>query len=223
MVFPREDSTGRELYDGEITTTGFRLDWAKSQYINVNVEHFSINVSKDGTITADTRWNRAAKEDTLYSDEGIYKITVKNLYSDGDPTEKTIYVGDNKYIKAMSLKKYSIDALNALIREGATVEEDGSITMPNATITPEPSTEEPQISETVLPSVNTEPIEESTNTTSVVPPEDTSIEKEPDTSNDTPSPTISPAIYGVVAVVVLGVIAAVIAVKKKSKSVSDEQ
>lgn len=223
MVFPRDGSSGGELFDGEITTNGFRLDWAKSQYINVNVEHLMINVSKDGTITADTRWNRAAKEDTLYSDEGIYRITVKNLYSDGDPTEKTIYVGDNKYIKAMSLKKYSIDALNALIREGATVEEDGSITMPSTTIKPEPSNEEPQTSETVLPSDIIEPIEEPTNTTPVVPSEDTSIENESDTSNDTTSPSISPAIYGVIAVVVIGVIAAVIAVKKKSKPVSDEQ
>ena len=222
MVFPRDDSTGRELFDGEITT-GFRLDWAKSQYINVNVEYFAINVSKDGTITADTRWNRAAKEDTLYSDEGIYKITVKNLYSDGDPTEKTIYVGDNKYIKAMSLKKYSIDALNALIREGATVEEDGAITMPNVTITPEPSNEESESSAIVLPSQNIELIEEPTNATPIATPEDTPIEQESVTPNETPSPAISPAIYGVVAVAVIGAVVALIKVKKKSKPVSIEQ
>ena len=223
MVFPREDSTGRELYDGEITSTGFRLDWAKSQYINVNVEYFAINVSKDGTLTADTRWNRAAKEDTLYSDEGIYKIIVKNLYSDGDPTEKIIYVGDNKYIKAMSLKKYSLDALNALIREGATVGEDGAITMPNSTITPDPSNEEPEPPTTVLPSDNNEPIVEPTNTTPIATPEDIPIEQESVTSNDTTSPAISPTIYGVVAVALIGAVVALITVKKKSNKVSDEQ
>ena len=123
----------------------------------------------------------------------------------------------------MSLKKYSIDALNALIREGATVEEDGAITMPNVTITPEPSNEESESSAIVLPSQNIELIEEPTNATPIATPEDTPIEQESVTPNETPSPAISPAIYGVVAVAVIGAVVALIKVKKKSKPVSIEQ
>lgn len=222
MVFPREESTGRELFDGELTPVGFKLDWAKSQYINVNVEYFSINVGNDGTLTADTRWNRAAKEDTVYSDEGIYTITVKNLYSDGDPTVKTIYVGENKFVKAMSHKKYSIDTLNALIREGASVEDDGSISMPTSDVSSEPPADAPQASDDIQPPA-IEPSETPAVSTPVVTPPANTQEHELEETEETTTASISPAIYGIIAVVVVGVTGALISMKKKSKSDNKDQ
>ena len=74
---------------------------AKSRYLTIDVERQTIKVNADGTISTDTRFNRPAKDNETYSDEGIYIFTVKNLYTDSAPTTKTIYVGTDKYLMAL--------------------------------------------------------------------------------------------------------------------------
>ena len=219
MVFPFDCKTGKELSDKEHTPNGFTLNLANSQYLTIDVIEHVINVRKDGTLVLDLRQNKAAKEDVAYSEDGIYTITAKNLYSDGDPTTKTIFVGSNKYIIAMS-KGYSIDSLNSLIRDGATIEEDGTITMPPPpTEATEPRAEESQSAETTVPSkpmtteataaaIATEPIWEQTepaNTETV----------------DTPMLTsISPIACGALAVAV--VVISFVIKKRKKHHRSDE-
>lgn len=130
IVFPFDSATGRELSDGAMTPNGFRLDMAKSKYLTIDVQRAVINVGRDGTLSTDIRFNRPAKDGAVYSDEGIYTVTAKNSYTGGAETVKTFYVGSDKYMAAMSQHGYSLEELNALIHEGATIEDDGSVTMP---------------------------------------------------------------------------------------------
>ena len=219
IVFPFDSATGRELSDGAITPNGFRLDMAKSRYLTIDVQREVINVSKDGILTADVRFNRPAKDGAVYSDEGIYTVTAKNLYTDGEATVKTFYVGTNKYMIAMSQQRYTLEELNALIRDGATVEEDGTITLPPPpTEATEPVTKTTTVEETAPETETTElmpAIEataESTDETEAVATEAAVVGTEVENNAG-----ISPAVYGVVAVVVASV-GFVIGAKKKKPS-----
>lgn len=130
MVFPFDSRTNAELADGAITANGFRLDMAKSRYLTIDVERQTVKENADGTITTDTRFNRPAKDNDTYHDEGIYTFTVKNLYTETAPTTKTIYVGSNKYLAALSKNKITIAELNAKILDGYAVDENGSLLAP---------------------------------------------------------------------------------------------
>ena len=130
MVFPFDSKTNAELADEAITANGFRLDMAKSRYLTIDVERQTVKENADGTITTDTRFNRPAKDNDTYHDEGIYTFTVKNLYTETEPTTKTIYVGSNKYLAALSKNKITIAELNAKILDGYAVDENGSLLAP---------------------------------------------------------------------------------------------
>lgn len=217
IVFPFDSVTGRELSDGAITPNGFRLDMAKSRYLTIDVQREVINVSKDGTLTTDVRFNRPAKDGAVYSDEGIYTVTAKNLYTDGEATVKTFYVGTNKYMIAMSQQGYTLEELNSLIRDGATVEEDGTITLPPPpTEATEPATEAITVEETAPETETTETLPateataEPTDETEAVATEAAVVGEVVETKAG-----ISPVVYGVAAVVVAGVGFAVGAKKKK--------
>lgn len=132
MVFPFDVKTNAELADGAITANGFRLDMAKSRYLTIDVERQTVKENADGTITTDTRFNRPAKDNDTYQDEGIYTFTVKNLYTGAASTTKTIYVGSNKYWASLSKNKITIAELNAKILEGYAVDENGSLLAPVA-------------------------------------------------------------------------------------------
>lgn len=131
MVYPFDVVTKNELSDNAITENGFRLDMAKSRYLTINVEKQDIVINADGTISTDTRFNRPAKDNEQYSDEGIYSFTVRNLYTDDKPTPKTIYVGSNKYLRALSrtgmTPEKAIENLNEKILQGDEVQDDGTI------------------------------------------------------------------------------------------------
>jgi len=228
MVFPFDSVTGRELSDGEMTPNGFRLDLAKSRYLTIDVQREVINVGRDGTLTTDVRFNRPAKDGTIYSDEGIYTVTAHNLYGNGQPTVKTFYVGTNKYMIAMSQQGYTLAELNALIREGATVEADGTITMPPPpTVATEPTVPETEATEPAT--VATEVTEAATVPEETVPAttaatkateapaaavEVANVEEEAATAG-------SPVIYGVIAVAVVAVV--MVMMKKKKPSNNAEQ
>lgn len=154
MVFPFDISTGAELADQAVTPNGFRLDMARSRYLKIDVERAILKTGTDGLVTKDVRFNRAAKDNETYTEEGIYTFTVTNSYT-GKMTTKTIYVGDNKYILALAKYNLSIEALNEKIAQGIIVEEDGTI----ADLTPEPvaSLEPVEVLESNAP-VEVEPV-----------------------------------------------------------------
>ena len=141
MVFPCDVKTNSELSDKAITPNGFRLDMAKSRYLTIDVERQTIQVNVDGTISTDTRFNRPAKDNESYDDEGIYIFTVKNMYTGSSPTTKTVYVGTNKYLMALSKSGLSVTELNAKILDGYIVEENGTLSRPTI-VEEEPAPEE---------------------------------------------------------------------------------
>lgn len=221
IVFPFDSTTGRELSDGAMTPNGFRLDMAKSRYLTIDVQRAVINVSRDGTLTTDIRFNRPAKDGAVYSDEGIYTVTAKNLYTDGNATVKTFYVGSNKYMIAMSQQGYTLEELNALIREGATVEEDGSITMPPPpTVATEPPVETTEVVETTAATEAPQATEaavivtEATEATEAV----AAVAEEEDAA----AGGISPVVYGALAVVVAGIGFAVGSKKRKTSQDAEQ-
>jgi len=127
MVYPFDIATGDELSDLAWTADGFQLDMARSRYLTIDVQKSNLSVGANGQLSEDVRFNRPAQDGESYTDEGIYVFTVKNLYTGATPTTKTIYVGDNQYLKALSLNGLSIKDLNAKLAGGATVQADGTI------------------------------------------------------------------------------------------------
>ena len=81
--------------------------------------------SADGLVE-DTRFNGLAKDGDIYTDEGIYTITVYNRYTE-QLTTKKIYVGRNNIIKAYMITGLPIADINALVSKGATISNDGTI------------------------------------------------------------------------------------------------
>lgn len=129
MVFPFDTKTGNELSDFAITENGFRLDMAKSRYLTIDVEKQVLRENSDGTFTTDTRFNRPAKDNEEYTDEGIYIFTVKNLFT-GSSGTKTIYVGTNKYLRALANSNMTLSDLNEKILRGYTVQDNGTLVEP---------------------------------------------------------------------------------------------
>ncbi len=126
MVYPFDTVTGAEMSDRAITSNGFKLNMAKSRYLTIDVTRTVLNVGADGQLTEDVRFNLPAKDNDAYIDDGIYTFTVKNLYT-GETTTKTIYVGTDKYLLALSKNLLTVDALNEKIGQDATINDDGSI------------------------------------------------------------------------------------------------
>lgn len=88
MAYPI-DLKGNELFDGDVTSTGFKLDLAKSRYLTVDVKYLEIVNGRPVV-----RGDRIVKEGTEYTNEGIYTITVSNEVT-GKETVMTIFVGDS--------------------------------------------------------------------------------------------------------------------------------
>ena len=143
MVYPFDTVTGTELPDHAITANGFKLDMAKSRYLTIDVKRIVLNVGTDGQLTEDVRFNRPAKDNDTYTEEGIYTFTVKNLYTD-ETTTKTIYVGTGKYLLALSKNLLTVDALNEKIEQGAEISDDGIISDYVPPEPPAPGESEPE-------------------------------------------------------------------------------
>lgn len=141
MVYPFDSLTGAELADNALTENGFKLDMAKSKYLTIDVQRSILVVGTDGYLTEDVRYNRPAKDGEVYTNEGIYTFDVTNLYTNQN-TAKTIYVGSNRYLRALSASGMSIAELNGEIEKGAIIHEGGTIEGISTTI--EPTQEEPQ-------------------------------------------------------------------------------
>lgn len=129
MVYPLDVKQGAELSDYDITEHGFKLDMARSKYLVIDVCKSILKVQKDGSCVEDVRFNRPAKDGESYTDEGIYTFTVRNLYT-GQQTEKTIFVGSNRYLKALSKSGITVDEINEQVAMGVEIGEDGSLIEP---------------------------------------------------------------------------------------------
>lgn len=151
MVYPFDSLTGAELADNAITENGFKLDMAKSKYLTIDVQRSVLVVGTDGYLTEDVRFNRPAKDGETYTSEGIYTFKVTNLYT-GENTTKTIYVGANSYLRALSATGMSIAELNTEIEKGAIVHEDGTVeviapTELESTVSPTETESEPPVTD----------------------------------------------------------------------------
>lgn len=140
MVYPFDTKTGSELTNSSITPNGFYLDLAKSRYLKINIKKEVLKEGADGLVE-DTRFNRPAKDGEKYTDEGIYTITVKNLYTDQETTKK-IYVGTNNILIAHMATGLPVEEIKQQVNHGATIMEDGTIIPPEDPVesdTPEDS------------------------------------------------------------------------------------
>ena len=125
MVYPFDVKTGAELTNTSITENGFYLDLAKSRYLNIDIKK---SVRKEGIdgLTEDVRFNKPAKDGEMFTDEGVYTITVSNIYTNQSVT-KTIYVGTDDVLKAHVVTGMSISEIEYQISLGAEVREDGTL------------------------------------------------------------------------------------------------
>ncbi len=172
MVYPFDAVSGAELSDGSITENGFKLDMAKSRYLTIDVKKTSVK-SADGIYTEDERFNRPAKDGEIYTEEGVYTFTVKNLYTDSESTTKTIYVGSNPIMKAMASTGKSVSEINQLISDGAVLSDDGTISFPATN----------EVVEKIIPEEIEEVVEEVQETRDEEPVPETENIEEPERNN----------------------------------------
>lgn len=199
MVYPFDVATGAELTNSSITENGFYLDLAKSRYLNIDIKK-EVRMEGAEGLTEDVRFNKPARDGEQYTDEGIYTITVTNLYTH-QTTTKVIYVGTDDVLKAHVVTGMSISDIEYQLALGATVAEDGTlIPPPEPTLPPTEVPTEPE----PTPSDETEP-------------EKDQIE---DPSDDSAPMQIWPFVVGgVVLVAAIGAVG-MIAKKKKASSVA---
>ena len=129
MVYLMDSKTKSEIQNTSIIENGFYLDLARSRYLDINIKRKTL-VNGSDELTEDVRFNGPAEEGKVYDKEGIYEITVKNKYT-GESTEKKVYVGKDKILKAyVQNKGMSIKDIKTKVSKGATISNDGIITMP---------------------------------------------------------------------------------------------
>ena len=178
MVFPFDTTTGSELTNEAFTPNGFYLDLANSRYLEINVQRV-VFAESTGGYTEDVRFNRPAADGAKYTDEGVYTITVKNLYTT-QSTKKVIYVGTDPIMKAFVVTGYSLREIKQKLQEGYTISASGNlIEPPTPTPTPIP-TPEPTLESTEVtsnPEETNETIEGVTETEVNNTSETTSVKK----------------------------------------------
>ena len=125
MMFLFDTATNNELFNGSVTSSGFRIDMAGSHYLDVSVKREVLNSTGDG-LTEDVRFNKTATDGAVFEDEGIYTVTVNNPNTGEEATTKRIYVGTNDAMKASVANNMTLAEAQERIAEGATVADDGS-------------------------------------------------------------------------------------------------
>ena len=201
MVYPFDVVTGSELTNSSMTDNGFRLDLAMSRYLKVNIKREILKDSADGLIE-DTRFNGPAKDGAKYTDDGIYTITVQNEYTN-QLTVKKIYVGTNDILRAYMTTGLSIPEINALLAQGATISDDGTIQLASIT----PPAEQPGEDETPV-AVPEQPTTDEPGTHQV--------EDEPNTGFTSPA-----IIIAGVCIIALGIVAFIVMKKRKTPVLND--
>ncbi len=132
MVYPFDVKTGDELTNTAFTENGFRLDLARSRYLDVDVKK-EVLEDNGNELVSDTRFNKPARDGEEFTDEGVYTFTVTNRYT-GQNTTKKIYVGTDPVLKAHATTGESVSDINALLDGGATIREDGTIVKAGKTV-----------------------------------------------------------------------------------------
>lgn len=128
MSFIRDVTTGNELTNENVTKDGFIVDMANSKYLQVNIKKEVLSKGKNGLVE-DTRFNKPVSDGEKFTDEGVYTLTTKNVYTE-QTTVKRIYVGSNKVMIAYVNSQYSIKEINNLLAQGCTINDDGTIEYP---------------------------------------------------------------------------------------------
>ena len=142
MVFLFDKETGSELSSGSITENGFRIDYANSKYLKVNVKREVLKDGFDG-LTEDTRFNSWAADGDEFTSEGVYTITVTNRELEKvEPTVKRIYVGKDNILKAYMVNNIPISEIKEMLASGAIIADDGTISEPESEDVIETSTKE---------------------------------------------------------------------------------
>lgn len=147
MVYPFDVATGDELSNTSLTESGFRLDLAKSRYLDTNIKKEILKEGSTGLVE-DTRFNQPAKDGNEYTEEGIYTITVTNRYTE-EQTVKKIYVGTNDILKAYVATGLSIQAIEKELSNGASINSDGTILLSTGNIIK--GNQEPYAEDEVIP------------------------------------------------------------------------
>lgn len=145
MAFPTDIDTGVELTNAAFTNNGFKLDLAKSRYLDVNIKREVLNEGSNGLVE-DVRFNRPAKEGDEYTEEGIYTITVSNKYTK-QTTEKIIYVGDDNLLKAYVVTGLPLKDIQIQVKNGSTINDDGTIINLKSTYVPKEEEDEIEVEE----------------------------------------------------------------------------
>ena len=143
MAYPFDIKSGSELRDGDICEEGFTIKLAGSRYNEVAIK-YDVVVGEEGQKKFDTRKNMIAKDGATYTDEGVYTFSVNNPYTNVITT-KTVYVGTDPYLKALSKTGRSLSEINDKIQQGYLIEDDGSINLPK------PETPEPEMIQEIIP------------------------------------------------------------------------
>lgn len=129
MVYPMDATTGAELRT-PYTPNGFRLDLARSRYLDLSVKKKVL--TDDGL---DLRVSQISSDQEKFTDEGIYELTVRNEITEDEVT-KVIYVGSDNLMKAYVKNgkdyggSYSVADLKKMQNEGYLFGDDGSINAP---------------------------------------------------------------------------------------------
>ena len=214
MVYIFDSVTGAELSNGDVTANGFRIDTAKSSYPKLTVKKQILNDTKTG-LNEDTRFNRAAADGEIFSEDGIYTVTAHNRYdSTREPSVKTIYVGNDSLLKAYTKhlntpQPYTIAELTQMKNDGYTITDQGDLIAPVSE-----TTSSSEISETTTSTSEETTVSTSTSvseTTEETKPE-TTAELEPAQSS---SGSALPYVGGGVGLAAVGSAAAFYFKKKK--------
>lgn len=216
MAYPFDIESGSELRDGDICEEGFTIMLAGSKYNEVAIK-YDVVVGEEGQKKFDTRKNMVAKDGATYTDEGVYTFSVNNPYTNVTTT-KTVYVGTDPYLKALSKTGRTLSEINDKIQQGYLIEEDGSIVLPKME-TPEPE----MVQEIILEQTEDIPVIAEVDSDAVVDvveevseeengDNETMVEESPKQENKTNS-LIVPISVGLV--VVIGIIYMLLKNKKK--------
>lgn len=143
MIYPFDAKTKEELLNTNVTENGFYLDKAKSRYVTATVKKEVLNEGATGLIE-DTRFNKVVSDGDIFTEEGIYTITVRNEYTQ-EETQKKIYVGKEPLLKAYMKSDLPISEIQALVANGAEIDQDGNIDLREETSIED--TEEVQVNE----------------------------------------------------------------------------
>ena len=125
MVFPFDAETHSELSNESYAPNGFYLDLARSRYLDVYVKREVMAPGADGLVE-DMRFNGPARDGDMYTEDGVYTVTVSNEYT-GQSTEKVIYVGDDPVLKSHAVTGLPIAEINRRVAAGEVIDDDGSL------------------------------------------------------------------------------------------------